>query len=100
MPANEPPLIFDGLLLERLIQARFRKGRDDLIAHWSPSGKGLNVSTIYRWTRGQLPRTGKDLIKLASLLDVDPLCLLSFNRGSIHDAIEHILSWAQYNKWK
>lgn len=93
------PIILDGLLLEKLIEARFPDGREGLIAHWDPSGEGLNPSTIYRWTQGQLPQTGEDLVHLASILDVDPFSLLVFDNGSRKDAIELLLAWAQDNKW-
>lgn len=97
--ARKIPIILDGLFLQKLIEARFPNGYEGLIANWDSSGEGLNHSTIYRWTRGQLPQTGKDLIHLASILDVDPFCLLTFDRGPKDGVIEHLLSWAQQNKW-
>ena len=47
-----------------------------------------------------MPKSGDDLLRLASLLDVDPLCLLTFDRGSVQVAIETALSWAQRNRWE
>lgn len=93
-------IILDGLLLQKLIKSRFPAGHNDLIALWDASGEGLNPSTIYRWTRGQLPRTGEDLLKLAAILDVDPFTLLTFDRGSATEAIERLLLSFERNKWE
>jgi len=93
-------IILDGLLLERLIKARFPRGRQELIARWDASGEGLNPSTIYRWTRGQLPRTGDDLLRLAGLLDVDPFALLTLDRGPVDRAIDRLLSAFQGKRGK
>ena len=93
-------IILDGLLLERLIKARFPRGSQELIARWDASGEGLNPSTIYRWTRGQLPRTGDDLLRLAGLLDVDPFALLTLDRGPVDRAIDRLLSSFQGKRGK
>lgn len=97
--ATMAQIILDGLLVELLINARFPGGTDDLIARWDASGSGLNPSTVYRWKQGGLPRTGVDLLRLSSLLDVDPFCLLTFDRGSPQLAVDALLSWAQSNQW-
>ncbi|NDP47499.1 MAG: hypothetical protein GZ085_03740 [Sulfuriferula multivorans] len=93
-------IILNGVLLESLIKSRFRLGKSDLISLWDASGDGLDQSTIYRWTKGQLPRKGEDLLKLAGLLDVDPFALLAFESESTTDIIERLLQSFLQNKWE
>jgi hypothetical protein len=93
-------IILNGDLLEKLIKSRFRAGKSDLISLWDDSGDGLNSTTIYRWTKGQLPRNGEDLLKLAGLLDVDPFALLAFRTESTTEVIERLLQSFIKNQWE
>lgn len=97
---NMHGILLNGALLESLIKSRFRSGKSDLISLWDASGEGLDQSTIYRWTKGQLPRKGDDLLKLAGLLDVDPFALLAFESESTTDIIERLLRSYLQNKWE
>lgn len=46
--------------------------------------------TFYNWRRGQLPSSSIRLIRLAHLLDVDPLCLLAPLEGTATEVIGDI----------
>lgn len=93
-------IIIDGLLLSKLIDSRFPLGRDDFIAQWDASGNGVNRSTVWRWTRGQLPKSGEDLLRLSAILDVDPLSLLTFDRGSKMELIDRLFMSYERNQWR
>ncbi|MGQ0700459.1 MAG: hypothetical protein ACT4PZ_19745 [Panacagrimonas sp.] len=91
-------ILLDGELLRDVLQARFSGGADDFTSHWDADGS-LAPSTVWRWTQGQVPRTGDDLLKLSALLDLDPFCLLTCEPGREREMIEALLSRAERGQW-
>lgn len=57
-------------------------------------------STIHRWSTGQVPRTATDLLLLCSVLDIDPLCLLTLPQTDPDSAIERLMSAYVHGSWQ
>lgn len=100
----------NGDLLDALIEAQFPEGIAVFLAEWQArfTGKGRGQddrtpdrATIYRWIKdGSTPRRREDFLRLCSLLDVDPICLLRPRDVSADRAIEHLLSSFQIDRWR
>jgi len=97
----------NGELLKGLILSRFPGGVTALQDAWNAAfgdacGDGAGVpdrSTIYRWRQGKWPGNKSDLLKLSSLLDVDPLCLLDITEDAAPDAMKSLYRSYQTNRW-
>ncbi|MEK7266018.1 MAG: hypothetical protein AAB227_07965 [Pseudomonadota bacterium] len=80
----------NGQLLKHLISQRFPEGiaafQDAWHARFTDDfGKVRDApdrATIYRWIKGKWPGSKRDLLRLASLLSIDPFCLLDLNENT------------------
>lgn len=86
----------DGKRLRNLIDDR--GGVSKFLEDWTTtSGDGnedLDRATVYRWFGGQLPKSETTLLRLSSLLDVDPFALLGVtdrDLGSVADDLVDIV---------
>lgn len=99
----------DRTLLRGLIASRIPGGISELQDRWvqspgqvdSPDADVPHRSTIHRWSNnGQVPRTATDLLRLCSVLDVDPLCLLKLPQTEPDLAVERLMSAYFHGRWQ
>jgi hypothetical protein len=89
----------DGELLRALLQSRLPSGIPELLARWDPNAS-LHRSTVYRWLKGSLPQSTGDMLRLCSILDVDPFALV-VPSGTDFMASAHSLVYSYQNDhWK
>ncbi|WP_417449567.1 hypothetical protein [Kordiimonas sp.] len=98
-------ICLNGSLLKTLIIERYSNGVPGLLDAWTTSERKAlsdppDRSTVYRWMKGQLPRSASDLLSLCSLLDIDPFSILTARDGSISDAIHWLLNAVQLRQWR
>jgi hypothetical protein len=86
---------FNGELLRALIEAA--GGIAAVQEKWSLSsphgddGEAPAEATFYRWMRGQLPKSSDTLMRLATVLDVDPFALLDVPKEEMSKATDELL---------
>ena len=98
----------DPALLRWLIAKRIPGGISELQDRWmqspgqvdSPDAAVPHRSTIHRWSTGQVPRTATDLLQLCSVLDIDPLCLLTLPQTDPDLAVEKLMSAYVHGRWQ
>lgn len=89
----------NGELLRAIIESRLPAGIPDLLAQWDQNAS-LHRSTVYRWIKGSLPQSTDDMLRLCSILDVDPFALVT-PTGSDFTVSAHSLIYAYQNDhWK
>ena len=77
-------------LIRQLVAARFGSV-DELMVEWEERvtagvqrvGRARDRSTVYRWMEKGLPSNRDDFFGFASVLDVDPVALLDFDRVDV-----------------
>ena len=93
-------LQMNGELIRQLIQKRFA-GRIALLQDaWSerfvdpddPESKVPNRTTFDRWRKGKCPRTKEDVLRLAGLLDVDPIAAFHLPEGRLVNVVQQLSS--------
>jgi hypothetical protein len=98
----------NGVLLKQLISKRFTDGVTGIQDAWHArftDGSGddeaevPNRSTIYRWRQGRWPGSKTELVRLSSLLDIDPLCLLDINEDNAPEAMAVLYQSYQSKRW-
>lgn len=95
-------------LLKGLISRRFPGGVTALQDAWDAAfndggdneTSAPDRSTIYRWRRGKWPGGKIDLLRLSSLLDVDPLCLLGITDENAAGALRTLYRSYQTGDWR
>lgn len=102
-----PALRLDGHLLHALLEDRLPGGMADMHARWPTydlTGEEPNVpphrSTVNRWTRGLMPRTADDLMRLCGILDVDPMCLLKLPDDDPDATMESLATTYLHGRWE
>ena len=100
-------LRLDGQLLHALLATRLPGGVAELQARWYlPDRSGIvskdppHRATFHRWTQGQVPRTADDLLRLSSILDVDPMCLLKLPERNPEATMERLASTYMHGRWE
>lgn len=102
------PVAIDGALLRRIIDIRFPGGVSAFLDHWhcanDARGKPYlkapgNRATVYRWLQGDLPGSSETLLELASVLNVDPFCLVRLSDGDAPGATAKILTAMETGLW-
>jgi hypothetical protein len=86
-------------LLARLIEARFAGGRAELLGHWGTEQGGPSPSTLERWLKGEVPKSDRQLLRLASLLDVDVFALFAVADGTTSALVGRLLEGARRARW-
>ncbi len=98
----------NGDLLRELIAVRLPGGKAELQDRWAfqpvaGADRGEpdapHRSTMHRWTSGKVPGTAADLLRLCSLLDVDPLSLLCLPDTQPELALERLMSAYVHGRW-
>lgn len=100
-------LKLDGHLLHALLEDRLPGGMGDMHARWPAydrAGEEPNVpphrSTVNRWSRGLMPRTSDDLMRLCGILDVDPMCLLKLPDNDSETTMESMATIYLHGRWE
>lgn len=88
----------NGRLLQTLIQEV--GGVDEFLDAWTLSTlngeEQPSKSTVYRWIKGQLPKNSSLLLRLASVLDVDPFALVTIADQNIVAATDQMVEIVQH----
>lgn len=100
-------LSLDGQLLHTLMVSRLPGGVPELQARWSMRDRpGIerkdppHRATLHRWTRGQVPRTADDLLRICGVLDIDPMCLLKLPERNPEATMERLTSTYMHGRWE
>jgi|GEM_PF-1770951 len=106
IPVRSGVVALDGRRLRDLIAERLPRGASELRDrwHWQEAEKGESIepphrATIHRWTQGQMPRTKNDLLRLCSILDVDPMCLLRLPEDDPEATMERLSTAYLHGRW-
>ncbi len=99
------PVSLNGTLLEQLIEGEFSGKVERFLDHWEAAhskiiSKPPDRSSIYRWMKGQLPRSSQSFLSLCGLLDVDPFAMLSVNEDKLSSTIPELLNAVQLRQWR
>lgn len=60
----------------------------------------LSKATVYRWIKGQLPKSSSALLRLCGVLDVDPFALLKVDDRNLAEVIDQLIEIVQKSSSK